>query len=79
MTTRRVGERITRHLRDCGIKATAHALRHTFGTECARASGGDVVQVAALMGHASPSTTMGYVAVSATRLRALVEAVEWAS
>ena len=74
-----VSRRITRHLHASGIKATAHALRHTFGTETARASGGDVSRVAALMGHASTATTMGYVAVSAARLRDLVNDLEWAS
>jgi site-specific recombinase XerD len=45
----------------CGITGTPHQLRHTFGTELARASGGDMVLTAALMGHASANTTMGYV------------------
>jgi len=43
------------------IHGTPHQLRHTFGTELARASGGDMVLVATLMGHASMGTTMGYV------------------
>lgn len=44
-----------------GITGTPHQLRHTFGTELARASGGDMVLVAQLMGHASMNTTMTYV------------------
>jgi integrase/recombinase XerC len=55
-----VGRLVTTHLRACGIGASPHALRHTFGTEAARAAHGDLLVVADLMGHGSPSTTMGY-------------------
>ncbi len=40
---------------------TFHALRHYFGSEAARWSGGNVVLVAALMGHENTNTTMGYI------------------
>jgi integrase/recombinase XerC len=55
-----VGRLVTAHLRACGVGASPHALRHTFGTEAARAAHGDLLLVADLMGHGSPSTTMGY-------------------
>lgn len=45
----------------CGIDATPHQLRHTFGTEAARAARGDLLTVALLMGHESMNTTRGYV------------------
>jgi integrase len=74
-----VSLRITRQLHACGIDSTAHALRHTFGTEAARASGGDVPAIAALMGHSSIQTTMSYVALAAERQREVVASLAWAS
>lgn len=59
-----VSRTIRQQLERVGVTATAHQLRHTFGTEAARASGGDLRIVAALMGHAHMNTTMGYVALS---------------
>lgn len=56
-----VSQAIRDHLTVCGIEASAHQLRHTFGTELARASGGNLVLCADWMGHADPRTTMGYV------------------
>jgi integrase len=53
--------RIGDHLRALGIAATAHALRHSFGTECARVSHGNLVAVSRLLGHSNPSTSMGYI------------------
>jgi len=44
----------------CGISATPHQLRHTFGTELARATNGNLVAMADLMGHSSTETTRGY-------------------
>lgn len=56
-----IGERLAAHLRSQGINATGHQLRHTFATEFARASGGNVLAVAALLGHGSVETSMIYV------------------
>ena len=56
-----VGHRIADHLRQVGIEATAHQLRHTFGTELARATDGNVILIATLMGHADIATSMGYI------------------
>ena len=56
-----VGDIIRRHFQLLGVCATPHQLRHTFGTEMARAAGGNLVVVARTMGHASTTTTMGYV------------------
>lgn len=44
-----------------GVRVTAHQLRHAFGSEAARWSNGNLVLVGKLMGHESPTTTMGYV------------------
>lgn len=56
-----VSRAIGEHLARCGIDATPHQLRHSFGTELARKSGGNLVLVAEWMGHESATTTMGYV------------------
>lgn len=56
-----IGRMGSTHMRGCGIDATMHMLRHTFGTEAARMSGGNIVLVGHLMGHSSPETTMGYI------------------
>lgn len=56
-----VSQTIRRQFERCHIDATPHQLRHRFGTEMTRASKGDLVTVAAKMGHDSMDTTMGYV------------------
>jgi integrase len=56
-----VGFKVARHLRSLGIEATAHKLRHTFGTELARVTEGNVVLVASLLGHENISTSMAYI------------------
>lgn len=56
-----VGRRLSKALSIDGVKVTGHQLRHYFGTEAARWSGGNVVLVGQLMGHASTNTTMGYI------------------
>lgn len=55
-----LGPKVARHLRMHGVEATLHKLRHTFGTEAARASNGNLLLVAELMGHDSLETTTGY-------------------
>jgi integrase/recombinase XerD len=57
-----VSRTLKEHLHRCGIEATAHQLRHTFGTELARQMGGNLLAVARLMGHSSTETTKGYTA-----------------
>ena len=56
-----LGHKVARHLRAHGVDATLHKLRHTFGTEAARATNGNLLIVADLMGHSSTLTTQGYV------------------
>lgn len=62
ITASACGRTIREHLHRCGIDATAHQLRHTFGTELARQLGGNLLAVARLMGHSSTETTKGYTA-----------------
>jgi len=65
-----VSDDINRYLHGRGIAATAHQLRHWFGTELYRRTR-DLKLVAELMGHAKVETTSLYVALVPTE-----EAVE---
>lgn len=56
-----IGYAVGAHLRACGVAASMHQLRHTFGTELARVTGGNLILTGSLMGHESPDTTKGYV------------------
>lgn len=56
----RFGERAAAHMRTMGFDATAHQLRHSFGTELARALDGDMVAMSRLMGHTNVSTSQVY-------------------
>lgn len=56
----RVSERINDHLHAHGVAATAHKLRHRFGTKLYEVTR-DPFYVAEVMGHASVDTTRGYV------------------
>jgi integrase len=59
-TADRIGRRASEHMRRCGFDCTIHQLRHSFGTELARALDGNLVAVGGLMGHESPNTTKLY-------------------
>lgn len=56
-----VSKMIGRHMHHCGVAASAHKLRHSFGTEVYRQSR-DLRMTQQLLGHSSPGTTAGYVA-----------------
>lgn len=58
-----IGSYIARFLHDLGIPASAHQLRHHFGSEVYRLSH-DIRLTQELLGHASPSTTAVYAAWS---------------
>jgi len=54
--------RIRKVLERAGIpRFTPHQLRHYFGSEAARWSGGNIILVSQLMGHENTNTTMGYI------------------
>lgn len=61
-TARRVSDQINTFLRSQGTQATAHCLRHWFGTEVFRKTR-NLRLVQELLGHADISTTAGYVAL----------------
>lgn len=69
-----VSQAISRYLRDLGIDATAHQLRHWFGTNAYRVSR-DIRVVQELLGHSSPVTTAGYTAFAQEAGSAVVEAL----
>jgi site-specific recombinase XerD len=56
-----ISERIRRTFRLAGIAARPHDLRHSFATAAARRSNGNVILVAALLGHADTKTTQRYI------------------
>lgn len=70
-----IGTKVAAHLRVHGVDATLHQLRHTFGTEAARASNGNLLSVADLMGHESTHTTIGYTRLVGVNLAATVAAM----
>lgn len=59
----RVSQDIGRYLAGLGIHATAHQLRHWFGTNVYGRTG-DLRLTQELLGHSNPSTTAGYAAWS---------------
>jgi integrase/recombinase XerD len=54
---------IGRAMKRAGVKGTPHALRHHFGTQVLRASGGDLRTAQRALRHASPATTAIYTQV----------------
>ncbi|WP_172193227.1 tyrosine-type recombinase/integrase [Actinomyces faecalis] len=71
MTPGAIGDRVSEALEG---DWSMHSLRHRFAS---RAYGltGDVLAVQAILGHASPTTTLAYVVVEPDRLRRAVMAV----
>lgn len=57
-----VSNAVREHFKRLGIKHRPHDLRHTFATELARVSGGNMMLVQQLLGHASLNTTQRYTA-----------------
>jgi site-specific recombinase XerD len=57
-----VSQTVNKYLHSLGIKATAHQLRHWFGTAVYKTSNHNLLLVADLMGHASVTTTQIYAA-----------------
>lgn len=62
------------HLRDCGIRASLHQLRHRFGS-AAYAVDQDLRVVQELMGHATLATTALYTKISSASAVATVQAL----
>lgn len=65
VTAESMRRHLNRVLDRAGIERfTPHQLRHRFGTDAARISGGNLLLVAEMMGHSSTNTTRGYTAWS---------------
>lgn len=54
---------IGRAMKRAGVAGTPHGLRHHFGTQALRASGGDLRTTQRVLRHASPATTAIYTQV----------------
>jgi integrase/recombinase XerD len=67
-----VSTAIRRALLSVGIEGHAHQLRHTFGTQVLKSSGGNLRVAQELLGHASPASTALYTLVDQDDLRAAV-------
>jgi site-specific recombinase XerD len=69
-----------RVLEESGLAFVVYDFRHSFATRFAEATGGDVVALAAILGHANLRTVMRYVHISRehrrNQMRRFVEAVE---
>jgi site-specific recombinase XerD len=63
-TAAQLDQRLNRAMKSLGLPITTHSLRHRFGTAAYRASGGDLLAVAEMMGHSSVNTTKVYAAAS---------------
>ena len=66
-----IGKKVAKHMRELGIDATIHQLRHTFATEAYRSSH-DLRAVQDLLGHESPTTTTVYTQLDGSMLQATV-------
>jgi integrase/recombinase XerC len=66
---------VSAYLHGLGIDASAHRLRHTAGTAWIRASGHDLLTTAALLRHASVSTTQIYAQLDPVRPAQVVNLV----
>lgn len=69
-----ISRRANRWLRECGIAATLHQLRHWFGTE-AYAVDQDLIAVADMMGHRNLDSTRIYSLVTQARGASIVAAL----
>lgn len=66
---------IGKAMRRAGVNGTAHALRHFFGTQCLKSSGGNLVVTQQLMRHANIASTAGYTLVDDSERRDAVLAL----
>ena len=69
---------IRAYLKDVGINATAHQLRHWFATNV-YAAGHDIRVTQDLLGHSNPSTTGAYIAFSHVDAMAAVKSLRLGS
>lgn len=75
MDARSVSSSANRFLRLQGVDATLHQLRHRFGTIAYELSS-DLRLVQDMLGHASPTTTAGYVRTSGAAAARMIAALD---
>ena len=73
-TANSLQQRVNRAIKEAGVDATFHKLRHRYGYKSAEA-GIPPTSIARAMGHESLSTTMGYIAAVDSDLDLIAEAV----
>lgn len=73
LTAARISHLLSDHIHACGVAATGHQLRHSFGSEVYRQSNNDLRMTQEMLGHASPGTTAGYVAWAQDKAAAVVD------
>lgn len=72
ISERTISDRLSVYLRrKCGLKASAHKARHSYGTALYAACH-DLVTVGTQLGHANIATTRGYVAANDEDARAAI-------
>jgi integrase/recombinase XerC len=75
MSASAVSQRINQYLHDIGITATAHQMRHWFGTRTYQATR-DLRAVQELLGHSTPTVTAAYAAFDPIQAELAVNALE---
>jgi integrase/recombinase XerD len=70
-----VSTSIRRAFAHAGHVMTAHMLRHWYGTQVLRASGGNLLVAQQLLRHASPATTAMYCSIEDSARTAAIEAL----
>jgi integrase/recombinase XerC len=68
----KVSHLLRSHMHNCGVIASGHQLRHSYGTEVYRRSNNDLRMTQELLGHSSPATTAGYTAWAQDRAALVV-------
>jgi integrase len=71
----RISQASNAFLREAGILATLHQLRHRYATQLLRSSGGNLREVQEALGHASITSTTIYTLVETSSLAASVAAL----
>lgn len=77
VSAQHLGASIAAHLRSCGINATGHQLRHSFGTAAFKASGHDLLTTSTLLRHASVATSQVYAQLDPRRPAEVVNLVQF--